>query len=100
MAKTPVKKTTAKPARRTVGKSVKSSLGPVPKGKSVKKKTTPFKKTGVKKTTKKKPVSDKERELRAANLIANTENKKKLVSKRPKKNLHAKTDFRSVGRGG
>jgi ribosome-associated protein len=55
--------------------------------KAIPKKT---KKSAAKKVTKstkaaKKPISDKERETRAANLIANSEKKKK--AKRPKKSL-------------
>lgn len=67
MAKTPVKKTAAKKGAKPAAK------------KTVKSKSSPAKKTA------KKPITEKERELRAANLIANSEKKKKVSSKRPKK---------------
>ena len=59
MAKIPVKKTAAKKGAKPAAK------------KTVKSKSSPAKKTA------KKPVTEKERELRAANLIANSEKKKK-----------------------
>lgn len=68
MAKKPIKKSAAK-------KTVKSKLGTSKK--------SPAKVSGLKV---KKPLSDKERELREANVIANLENRKKPVTgKRPKK---------------
>ncbi len=97
MAKIPVKKAAAKktsksavtkketkkaaPAKKAVAK--KSKLGFA----AVSKKTSKPKALPVKKTAKKKVISDEEREFRAANLIANSENKKKTGSstKRPKK---------------
>jgi len=59
MAKKPVKKSAAKKIKKPAAKKT------------------------AKKVSKKKPISDKEREIRAANLIANSEKKKK--TKRPKK---------------
>ena len=97
MAKIPVKKAAAKktsksavtkketkkaaPAKKAVAK--KSKLGFA----AVSKKTAKPKAFPVKKTAKKKVISDEEREFRAANLIANSENKKKTgsITKRPKK---------------
>lgn len=97
MAKIPVKKAAAKktsksavtkketkkaaPTKKAVAK--KSKLGFA----AVSKKTAKPKALPVKKTAKKKLISDEEREFRAANLIANSENKKKTGSntKRPKK---------------
>ena len=75
MAKKPVTKTQAK-------KSIKSAVK-----KTVKSGSAPVKKTAIKskKVTAKKPLTDKERELREANVIANSEKKKKPVSRRPKK---------------
>ncbi len=76
MAKIPAKKVS-----KTVLKSAKSTGV---KAKATKK--APLKLSGAKKSpAKKKVITDKERELRAANLIANSEKKKKTVSKRPKK---------------
>ncbi len=70
---------TKKTVKKTITKKVtKSRPGVI-------KKTAPKKKAAVKKTPAKKIISDKEREQRAANLIANSEKKKKIVSKRPKK---------------
>lgn len=75
MAKKPIKKSAAKKTiKKAVKKSVKSKLAPTKKSTA---------KSGGLKA--KKPISDKERELREANLIANTENKKKTLAKRPKK---------------
>jgi ribosome-associated protein len=68
MAKTPVKRTAGKKGAKPAAK------------KTVKSKRTPAKKSPVKKV-----VTEKERELRAANLIANSEKKKKPAHKRPKK---------------
>lgn len=67
MAKTPVKKTAAKKTVKTSAKKAK--------------KATP--KKAAKKTAGKKIITDKEREQRAANFIANSEKKK--TNKRPKK---------------
>ncbi len=81
MAKSPVKKTpstigTKKTTKAVAKKTVK---------KSVKTKSAPAKKMAVK-----KPVTDKEREFREANLIANLENKKKTSTRRPKKSSSPK----------
>lgn len=100
MAKTPVKKTAAKktvktaskksettkaaPAKKVAAKkTVKAKLGFA----AVKKKAVKTSKPAlVKKGFKKVPITDKEREFREANLIANSENKKKPSgTKRPKK---------------
>ena len=80
MAKKPLTKTPAK-------KTLKSSAKKTVKLGSVKTKKTVSKSSGssVKKTVIKKPLSDKERELREANVIANSEKKKKPVTRRPKK---------------
>ena len=73
MAKIPVKKKTAKKISK-------------PAAKKSAKKTVRSKPAAAKKIVVKKPVTDKERELREANLIANLENKKKTPgAKRPKK---------------
>jgi len=96
MAKKPVTKL---PAKKSASKSsttkklavkktssVKSAIGKKSKTAAVKKVPIAIgtKKTG--KTVVKKPLTDKERELREANVIANLENKKKIVTgKRPKK---------------
>jgi ribosome-associated protein len=69
MAKLPAKKTASR-----------KSIKPSPK-KNSRTKSTAVKKSSVKK----KEITEKEREVRAANLIANSEKKKKTVSKRPKK---------------
>jgi ribosome-associated protein len=98
MAKTPVKKTAAKtktalkktesktaaPAKKAAAKkTVKTKLGFAAMPKKAAKKSKPVL---VKKGFKKVPITDKEREFREANLIANSENKKKpSASKRPKK---------------
>jgi ribosome-associated protein len=68
MAKLPAKKSAAK-----------KSLKPPSR------KTSKHKNAAVNKSSKKKVITEKEREIRAANLIANSEKKKKVVSKRPKK---------------
>lgn len=99
MAKIPVKKTAAKkttksavkknetkkaaPAKKVVAKkTVKAKLGFA----AVKKKTVKAKPSPAKKIIKKKVVTPEEREFREANLIANSENKKKpSLGKRPKK---------------
>lgn len=75
LTKTSAKKTIKSPAKKTI----KSGL--------TKTKKTVSKSAGssVKKTVVKKPLSDKERELREANVIANSEKKKKPVTRRPKK---------------
>ena len=67
MAKQPVKKTAVKKAK---GRAAK---------KTVAKKRSPLKKSSIKKT-----LSDKEREQRAANLIANSEKKKKPAARKKK----------------
>lgn len=68
MAKKPVKKTGKTPLRSA--KKTGSKNKTIKKGSAVKTK---------------KVISEKEREQRAANLIANSEKKKKVTSKRPKK---------------
>jgi len=83
MSKTPIKKTTKKVSakKQTEKKTVKSKLGFAA---VAKKKTT--KTATAKKIIKKKVLSTEEREFREANLIANSEKKKKTGSvKRPKK---------------
>lgn len=67
MAKKTVKKTSAKPVKKSAGKTTKSKSS-----------KAPVKKAGAKKT-----VTEKEKIARQANLIANTEKKKK--TKRSKK---------------
>ncbi|PBQ30398.1 ribosome silencing factor [Sphingobacteriaceae bacterium] len=90
MAKKPVtkiaaKKTSKSPAKKTTAKSSGSSKKVLVK-KSVG--GAGAKKSAVKV---KKPLTDKERELREANVIANSENKKKpSTTKRPKKTSTAK----------
>lgn len=77
MAKSPVKKTSAK-------KATKSTAKAAPKKKASAKK-------GAKAPAKaKKVISDKERAFREANLIANSEKKKKTTGKRPKKTASPK----------
>lgn len=78
MAKKAVKKTQAK-------KPIKSAAK-----KTVKSKTAPAKKASAKKNPAKKLLTDKEREFREANVIANSEKKKKTVFKRPKKSSSPK----------
>lgn len=68
MAKTPIKKVTAKKTVKTATKKIKKAAP----------------KKAAKKLPAKKIITDKEREQRAANFIANTE-KKKTTGKRPKK---------------
>jgi len=81
MAKSPVKK-------------VPTSVGIKKATKTAAKKTTKKiigSKTGtVKKPVSKQAITDKEREFREANLIANLENKKKTTTKRPKKSSSPK----------
>jgi ribosome-associated protein len=78
MAKIPVKK-------KAVKKTAKSAA------KKTAKKTVRSKSAPAKKTAAKKPVTDKEREFREANLLANLEKKKKpAAGKRPKKTASAK----------
>jgi ribosome-associated protein len=78
MAKIPVKKTASDKGKKSAAKkSVKSKLSPAKK--------KPAKKSSVKKAPVKKTITPKERELREANLIANTEKKKKVSPKRPRK---------------
>ncbi len=67
-------------AKKTVKKAAEKKTT-----KAIAKKTVKKKKVTVKKAPAKKIITDKEREQRAANFIANSENKKKPVSKRPKK---------------
>jgi ribosome-associated protein len=71
MAKLPVKKNASRKIAKAAPKKKKTT---VKTGKPA------AKKTGVRKV-----ISDKEREVRAANLLANTEKKKKPTSRRPKK---------------
>lgn len=81
MAKKPVTKTAAKKASKSPAKkSATKTSGSLKKA--------PAKKSSAKAGVKvKKPLTDKERELREANVIANSEKKKKPSSvKRPKKN--------------
>lgn len=94
MAKKPAIKTAAKkvsksPAKKTTSKSsVPLKKGPIKKS-AVKGGV----KAGAKKSAAKvkKPITDKERELREANVIANSEKKKKpSAAKRPKKNSSPK----------
>jgi len=83
MSKTPIKKTTTKKLtkKQTERKTVKSKLGFAAVAKKKITKTAP-----AKKIIKKKVLSTEEREFREANLIANSEKKKKTGSvKRPKK---------------
>lgn len=75
MAKKPIKKAAAK-------KTTKPSIKKTVKSKSTVTKKSSAKSGGLKS---RKPISDKEREIRAANLIANSEKKKKTASRRPKK---------------
>src|SRR6187402_2178250 len=71
MAKKPVSKAAAKKSSKPAAK------------KTVKRKA-PAKKT-TKTASKKKPLTDKERAFREANVIANSEKKKKAVTRRPRK---------------
>jgi len=96
MAKKPVKKSAAKTARssKKITKSaVKKTVRPA--GKSIAKKASGSKsKTSYKAnkpTVVRKPLTDRELDQRAANVIANTENKKQPgKSKRPKKTSTSK----------
>jgi len=72
MAKKSEKKPVVKKSLKSAGKTKSTRSG------SVTKKASPKKSV-------KKPITEKEREQRAANLIANTEKKKNTVAKRPKK---------------
>lgn len=99
MAKIPVKKTAAKKTTKVAAKKTATAKSAVVKKaapkKAVKtklgfaaapKKTVKAKSAIVKKAITKTPITDKEREFREANLIANSENKKKPgATKRPKK---------------
>jgi ribosome-associated protein len=78
MAKKTVKKS---PAKKTIKSAAK---------KTTKSKSAPAKKASGKKTTVKKPLTDKERAFREANVIANSEKKKKTLAKRPKKSSSQK----------
>ncbi len=80
MAKSPVKKISASAGTKKVTKPASKNT----KGKTVKSKP------GAAGKIKKKPVSEKERETREANLIANLENKKKTGTRRPKKSSSPK----------
>ena len=73
MAKIPVKKTASTKGKKTAAK------------KSPKSKVSPAKKRTAVKKPAKKVISEKEREIREANVIANSEKKKKAPSRRPKK---------------
>ncbi len=77
MVKGSVKKITGAAAKKTTGKIKKSPS-------TVKTKRAPAKGSAAK-VIKKKPITEKERELREANMIANLENRKKIANKRPKK---------------
>ena len=99
MAKIPVKKTAAKKTTKVAAKKTATAKSAVVKKaapkKAVKtklgfaaapKKTVKAKSAIVKEAITKTPITDKEREFREANLIANSENKKKPgATKRPKK---------------
>ena len=74
MAKNPVKKTAAKKA-----------------GRQAAKKTVAIKKTALKKVPAKKTLTDKERDQRAANLIANSEKKGKVTTRKKKPVSRVKT---------
>lgn len=79
MSKTPIKKVSAK--KQAAKKTVKSKLGFATVAKKKTTKTVP-----AKKIIKKKVITTEEREFREANLIANSEKKKKTGTvKRPKK---------------
>ncbi len=73
-AKNPVKKTAAKKARRPAAK-----------------KTVAIKRSPIKKSSLKKTLSDKERDQRAANVIANSEKKKKTITRRKRSKDHDKS---------
>lgn len=75
MAKHPVKKTAG------------TAKGPPAKKKSA------TKSSPLKKSSSKKPLSDKERELRAANLIVNSEKKQKPSRKKTKRSQEATMDL-------
>jgi ribosome-associated protein len=77
MAKSPVKKPAAK---KTIKSAAKKTSSKIIKSKS----------GAIKKAAPKKPLTDKERELREANILANLEIKKKTSSRRPKKTSSAK----------
>ena len=79
MAKKPVKKPSAKRTIKSGAKKTVKRASP-----SSKKTTRPASKT------KKKPLTDKERAFRMANVIENSENKKKPATRRPKKTSSAK----------
>ena len=88
MPKIPVKKTIVKKSKELIGKAK-----PKVAKKSTKLKLSSSKNTFPtgRKIIPKKPLTDKEREQREANLIANLENKKKTsVVKRPKKSSTVK----------
>lgn len=80
MAKKPVTKTTAKKTiKSAIKKTVKSGPSPAKKA-AAKKGKVPVKRT----------LTDKEREQREANAIANSEKKKKPATRRPKKSSSPK----------
>lgn len=81
MAKKPVTKTQAKKTTSASSSPKKSAAKKTVKSASAKKTVA----RSAKKVSVKKPLTDKERELREANLIANSENKKKPATRRPKK---------------
>lgn len=81
MAKKPVTKTQAKKTTSASSSPKKSAAKKTAKSASAKKTVA----RSAKKVSVKKPLTDKERELREANLIANSEKKKKPATRRPKK---------------
>jgi ribosome-associated protein len=78
MAIKPVKKTSTKKSVKATAKGSKKSVRSMPskKGKASQ---------GTKKASPKKTLTEKERAIREANAIANSEKKKKALGKRPKK---------------
>jgi len=76
MAKKTVKGTAAKKSAKTSSRSARKPVG----------KSSGNSKSSGKTAGSKKVISDKEREQRAANLIANSEKKKKPATRKPKKN--------------
>ncbi len=85
MAKKPLTKSPAKKTSSTGVSSKKSAAKKTVRSSSAKKTTGKTVKGPAKKVISKKPLTDKERELREANVIANSEKKKKPASRRPKK---------------
>jgi ribosome-associated protein len=87
MAKKPVKKTPAKKTIKSASKKTTASAGKSKAGTTKK----VVKKAAAKKLPLKRVLTDKEREQREANAIANSEKKKKpTATKRPKKTSTAK----------